>query len=327
MHSHTSRFVSCLPAILLISACANMPQSRQLIQHPPADIARFQELKGVPFLPQEKYQCGPAALATILRNEDVQVSPDELTDKVYLPTRRGSLQVEMIATARSYGLLSYKIKPELHAILMEVSHGNPVLVFQNLAFSFWPRWHYAVVVGYDLNRSVLLLRSGTIKNYGIDFSTFERTWKRADHWAYVLLKPGKVPVTAQPLEYTRASQSLLTSAPGTAALEAFRAGAKRWPQESIVLMALGNAEFAAGHYARADQAFSVEIGLRRDNAAAWNNLAYAMAARSCGESANRAIQCALQLAPNDQNLHGSAIELGTMGQLNTGTCEIPDCSD
>ena len=40
------------------------------------------ELQDVPFFPQDEYQCGPAALATVLVNSGVTVVPDELTDKV-----------------------------------------------------------------------------------------------------------------------------------------------------------------------------------------------------------------------------------------------------
>ena len=41
------------------------------------------ELRDTPFFPQEEYQCGPAALATVLAASGVAVSPDDLTGKVY----------------------------------------------------------------------------------------------------------------------------------------------------------------------------------------------------------------------------------------------------
>ncbi|WVM93376.1 hypothetical protein ULG90_05290 [Halopseudomonas pachastrellae] len=48
---------------------------------------------------------------------------------------------------------------ELDAILRELDDGNAVLVMQNLAFDWYPQWHYAAV-GYDLNTRELILHSG-----------------------------------------------------------------------------------------------------------------------------------------------------------------------
>lgn len=312
---------------MLISACASTPQTNQLVRHPPADIDSSRELHEVPFFPQRDYQCGPAALATLLSHRDIKVHADDLTDRVYIPARKGSLQIEMIATARSYNFVIYKLEPDLYTLLKEVNQGNPVLVFQNLSFRFWPQWHYAVVVGYDLDKRELLLRSGTIEKYTISFSTFERTWQRANHWAYILVKPGEVPLTASPLAYTKASHSLESSGFKKSTLKALRAGASRWPEESILLMALGNAEYAARNYDKANQSFSRELQLRPDNAAAWNNLAYTLAARSCKSAALKAIACALELTPEDQNLQSSALELRAMEvkSQGKGSCKVRQC--
>ncbi len=297
--------------LALLSACASTPQTLQLIKHPPEQLRPRVELDQVAFFPQRKYQCGPAALATVLDYQGIAINIDRLTDKVYIPKRKGSLQLEMIATARSEGLLSYKIDPELSSLLKEINNGNPVLVFQNLSLEVWPQWHYAVAIGYDLNKAELILRSGTIKNYTIDFSTFERTWQRAAHWAYVFVQPGEVPLTATPLNYTQAGQNLLQSGLTTEALKAFRQGAKKWPDNSIVLMALGNAEYSAGHYTQAATAFNREIELRALNASAWNNLAYALAANNCKAAALKAISCANRIKPDDVNIQKSMLEIKT----------------
>jgi hypothetical protein len=41
--------------------------------------------------------------------------------------------------------------------MREVAAGNLVLVFQNLVISFYPVWHYAVVIGFNRVRNVQLL--------------------------------------------------------------------------------------------------------------------------------------------------------------------------
>ena len=89
------------------------------------------------------------------------MTPDELVPEIYLPARRGSLQVELIAATRSRGRLPYLLAPSDDALFDELAAGRPVLVLQKLGAGPWPGWHYAVLVGYDRDRRSVLLRSGT----------------------------------------------------------------------------------------------------------------------------------------------------------------------
>lgn len=92
-------------------------------------------MENVPFFAQTEYQCGPAALAMVTSWARVPVVPEQLTPGLFLPDKKGSLQVEMMAVPRQYGILAYALAPQLADLLHEVSAGHPVLVFQNLALS------------------------------------------------------------------------------------------------------------------------------------------------------------------------------------------------
>jgi len=311
--------------LAMLSACASTPQTTQILQAPPTQIRPKANLEQVAFFPQKKYQCGPAALATVLDYQGKKIAIEELTRRVYIPKRKGSLQTEMVATARSYGLLSYKIKPDLESLLKEINAGNPVLVFQNLSLEIFPQWHYAVVAGYDLDKAELTLRSGTTRNYKINFSTFERTWQRAGYWAYVFLQPGEIPFTAIPYLYTQASLELQKSGMTTNALKAFRQGVKKWPDNSIVLMASGNAEYAAGHFDQAITAFQSELKLRALNANAWNNLAYSLSAKSCNAAALEAVLCANKINPDDKNIQQSILQIKAVIGTDTKSCHTLPC--
>ena len=78
----------------------------------------------------------------MLQNTHVDVSPEELTEKVFIPARKGSLQLEMVGAARSYERLAVQLEPTLDAILLELQHGHPVLVLQNLGMRWLPVWHW-----------------------------------------------------------------------------------------------------------------------------------------------------------------------------------------
>ena len=118
-----------------LSGCAGLfPQTAELRAGRPTGIPEEVELKQVPFFPQTEYQCGPAALATVLANAQVKITPEALVPEVYLPERKGSLQVEMLAATRRHGMVSYQLAPRFEDLLREIAAGNPVIVLQNFAF-------------------------------------------------------------------------------------------------------------------------------------------------------------------------------------------------
>ena len=120
--------------LALLAGCAQLvPQTIALRTGWPAGRARNgRTRRRVPFFPQEDYQCGPAALATVLSHSGVPVTPEPLVSQVYLPSRQGSLQIEMLATPRRYGRVSYPLAPRYADLLREVAAGNPVIVLQDV---------------------------------------------------------------------------------------------------------------------------------------------------------------------------------------------------
>ena len=88
------------------------------------------------------------------------------------------------------------IPPRIDALVAELAGGNPVLVLQNLSLPIAPKWHYAVAIGYDLDRGDIILRSGTTERLVMPMSTFEHTWARSGYWGMVTLAPGRLPATA-----------------------------------------------------------------------------------------------------------------------------------
>lgn len=247
MQQACARYRALLLLVLaaLLSACVAAPQTQRLLETPPPNLAGDTHLAFVPFFPQELYQCGPAALATVLNTVSVKVSPEELVSQVYIPARQGSLQVEMLAAARRSERLAHVIPGTLDAVLGEVAAERPVLVMQNLGLRHLPQWHYAVVVGYNLDRAELTLRSGTIRDYVVPMAVFERTWARAGHWAVVVLPSGEIPASVSATDYFVAVAEFELLHPQLTGA-AWREGLTRWPGSEILAMGMSNWLFRAG---------------------------------------------------------------------------------
>ena len=250
---------------------AEPPQTAALVATPPAGLPPRIELREVPFFPQMPYHCGPAALATALVHAGLAATPEQLSDAVFLPAREGALQAEMLAAARRFGAVAVALPPQLAALFAELAAGHAVIVLQNLGLSFVPRWHYAVVVGYDIAARDLVLRSGTTERELMGFALFERTWARASHWAFVALPPGQLPVTADEAPTVQAAIGFERVAPPAQALLAYDSVAARWPNNLLAGLGQGNTRFAAGDLMGAAQAFERVAG-QHDSAAAWHNL-------------------------------------------------------
>jgi hypothetical protein len=310
-----------LLCVWLLGGCATAWQTEQLRSTPPDDLPSTRELTQVPFYPQQQYQCGPAALATVLNHYRIDISPQELVPQVYLPAREGSLQVEITATARRYGMLVYPLRPELTDLLAEVAAGYPVLVLQNLGFAWLPQWHYAVVVGYDLPTAELVLRSGTTQRWQTSLAAFERTWARANYWAQVILPAGQIPRTAEPLRYLPSVYDLEQTGQQDAAYLAYEAAARRWPEQPQVWLTLGNAAYARQQSSKAVAAFGKATQIQPGNVTGWNNLAYALVQMGCPHQARQAIACAVSYAPTEINIQESQAEIRRLAQGH----DAPDC--
>jgi tetratricopeptide (TPR) repeat protein len=293
---------------LLLSGCSQTLTRASL----PLGLPERVELTETPFHAQQRYQCGPAALAMALGQRGVAVSPDELVSRVYLPERQGSVAPEMVATARSYGMVVYELPPSLDALLHELAAGNPVLVLQNLGLGWLPKWHYAVVVGYDLPAQRLTLRSGTTERHQPSLALFERTWQRAERWGITLLRPGRLPASDSPLNYLQAVYALEQTQQQAVALVAYRSGSGRWPEVELFWLAQANLEYGLGDYRGAEQ--SLRTGLEHHPLAAplWNNLAFALAQQDCREGALGAVACATALAPAEAAYAESQREIAEM---------------
>jgi tetratricopeptide (TPR) repeat protein len=278
---------------VLLGGCAT--QTAALLEKAPEDLPLSVELDAVPFIPQERYQCGPAALATTLAAAGIAVGAEALVPQVYVPAREGSLQTEMLAAGRRNGAFSVAIPPRLDALLTEVAAGHPVLVLQNLSLPWFPVWHYAVVVGYDLEHGEIVLRSGTTRRLTMPLSTFEHTWRRSGNWGIVTLPPGRLPRTADEASTLAAAVAFEQAKGAAAALPVYAAATQRWPRNLALLLGLGNSAYASNDLDGAVAVFDHAVVLHPDSQAALNDLAFALNAVGRRDEARAAAQKALAL--------------------------------
>jgi hypothetical protein len=278
--------------LLTLAGCAT-PEVAAL-RREAHDLPRQAEVARVPFHPQQEQYCGPAALATVLGWSGLPARQPALASEVFTPGREGTLGHDLVGAARRHGRLAVPIA-DLPSLLDEVAAGHPVLVLQNLGLDWYPQWHFAVAVGYDLDAAELTLRSGAERRHVVALDTFARTWARADRWALVVLPPDRLPAGGDEAAVLSAAAGLERAGHFDDAALAYAAILGGWPGSLAALIGRGNALYAAGDLGGAEAAYRIALERHPGAAAAWNNLADVLAAQGVRAEALVAARRAVEL--------------------------------
>jgi hypothetical protein len=283
-----ARFVSIFALTFLLGGCVT--RAPYLPANLPAGAKARVDLESTPFFPQKKYQCGPAALATVLGATGVDSTPDALVPLVYLPARRGSLQVEMQAAPRKFARLSYVIPRHIDAIFEELDAGRPVLVLHNYGLPFLPRWHYAVVVGYDADKDTIIMRSGIKRRREWRTRTFMVAWHNGGRWGMVVLRPGEIPASAEPALYLESAADFERVSTPQDSWLAFDASVRRWPSQPVAWIGRGTAAYRQGNLAEAARDYAAALRTDAAHAGARNNLAQTLLDLGCPRTAGNVLE-------------------------------------
>jgi ABC-type bacteriocin/lantibiotic exporter with double-glycine peptidase domain len=179
--------VALLLAGLLGSGCA-----AATLDAVRADVAagRGHLIGTVPFIAQEAFQCGPAALAMVLRYWGAAADAGEIGRALDLPSARGVLNLELEFEARRRGFRTQAFEGTLDRAKAELRRGRPLIVFQDLGRGPVSVPHFAVLLGYDDRAEVVVLHSGTTQYRVLSYAEFGRTWAARRGWSLLITPPG-----------------------------------------------------------------------------------------------------------------------------------------
>lgn len=304
-----ARTLALLVFGIVIGGCSRMPVDwAPAVDHLP----RLSEIHAVPFYPQKDHQCGPATLAMALDWSGRQVSPGALTEDVFTPALKGSYQSAIVGAARRHGRIAYPVS-DRKTLLHEVAADHPVIVLQNLGFSWYPIWHYALVIGYDLRRDIILLHSGTSPRKQLSMGVFKATWDRSRNWGILILPPDRLPATAELPEFISAVIGLEQAGQWTAAIEGYDTALKRWPSSLAARIGLGNCWHALGNLTAAEKVLREAGRQFPGEGVVFNNLAQVLFEQHKQQEA-------LKTARRAVNLGGPLVEVyqKTLAEIQAG---------
>lgn len=218
-----------LSLLFLLSGCQSTPQADKLRQEGLASLPESHTIQSVPFIPQEQFYCGPTTLSEVFGYYGESTSPNDIAPKLFIPSKEGSLQLEMVSATRQFGFLPYSDRGTLSSIMSLVKDDIPVIVFQNLSIQLLPQWHYAVVIGFDSDKGTVTLHTGLTPNHEMSLELFERTWGRGNYWYLAPVPPNVTSPEMTPFTYVSAAYDMLKVGDKARSLAFLKTASHTWP--------------------------------------------------------------------------------------------------
>lgn len=163
---------------LALFSCAG-PKPPSHVSGPDARI-----LKSVPFYPREEYQCGPAAMASVLNYQGVKTTPEEIAAAIYSKSARGTLNFDMVLFSERKGLFARQYPGNLADLKHRIDKHHPLIVMVDNGFLIYRKNHFMVVVGYD--RDNIIVHSGRKYFKPVPIDDFLDTWQKTNNWTLLI---------------------------------------------------------------------------------------------------------------------------------------------
>lgn len=253
----------------------------------------------VPFVAQGDNLCGPATLK-MASEKYIPGTPLETYKKfAFAEKAGGTFKSDMLSTTRRLGLVPYRVS-NLKTMLSEIDQNRPVIVFQNLGLSWFPKWHYALLTGYDSQKNIVYLHSGFTAYDEMGFSLFVRTWKRGENWSYAILPSDIIPSYAEWEEVLDNATTFDNLKNIDVSRNIYSSMTKRWPNRFEPYLGLANIEYALNKKKSAISYIKKAIEIEPNHPALLYNLAVLYQETGQKKLAFQFKTKTLQVAPPDQ---------------------------
>ncbi|MCI0370500.1 MAG: C39 family peptidase [candidate division NC10 bacterium] len=182
--------------LLLLTACAG--PSAEALRAAVAAAPDAGSILSVPFFPQEEYQCGPAALASILAYWGLAADPVAVAEAIYLPRLKGTLSLDLLLYAERQGFRATLLPASADALRAALRAGRPVIALLNVGSRLVPTWHYVVLVGYADGPRAFLAHDGRHRERVFPYDDFSWRWQASGRWALLVEPPSGSPAGGPP---------------------------------------------------------------------------------------------------------------------------------
>ncbi len=134
-----------------------------------------------PYL-QDPEQCGPFALAALLRYVGMEADPELLAERLYSPGAGGVLTMDLFLEASRRGLEARQFSGSEDILVKELTEYNPVIVLLKYPRLRSAVGHFILVTGYSSDPRGFFVLWGDGKLSWVKLDQFHQLWSRAGFW-------------------------------------------------------------------------------------------------------------------------------------------------
>ena len=143
-------------------------------------------IASVPFIPQQRNRCGPAALAMIFNYYHVPIKAEDLAREIYRRNLSGTLNLDLLINARRHGFMAQTQFGDLETVKSYIRREVPVIALVRYRKRFTEQTHFLVIYGFDDENRQLTVHSGRRGEQNINYPAFERSWRPAKNWMLIV---------------------------------------------------------------------------------------------------------------------------------------------
>lgn len=149
-------------------------------------------IEKVPFVEQDAFHCGPAALATVInywhrknnRKEDINV--DSIVRAVFNERAKGVLTLDLELYAKELGFSSLQYSGSIEELKRSIDENIPVIILVDYGKAFFQQNHFMVIKGYTQNG--IIINTGKKENHLIVNESLTKIWSKTGYWS-LIVKP------------------------------------------------------------------------------------------------------------------------------------------
>lgn len=257
-------------------------------------------IKGVPFVKQNYFHCGPASLTSVLGYWGKDKNQREIARDIYLSKAKGTFNFEMADFAQKNGFFTKDYAGTIEDIKFYIRKNIPVLALQKKRVLF-SDYHYVVIIGINETDNYLVVNDGYRENVKIGFKDFSKNWQNANNWMLILAPPERVDFIREPSEFNRLGIIFEEKGNLELARENYLKAISLDGSCALFYFNLANAYLKAYEFSNAIENYKRAIALSPDFADCYNNLAYALTEGGFSlEEARLAAKRAIELNPEGE---------------------------
>lgn len=266
---------------------------RRIAPPRPPDRPDLSYLESAPAIAQRAYQCGPAALASVMRHWGRPVDADAIGRALQQPGTRGVLNFTLAQYARAQGFWTEIRTATLEDVRSWVRRGVPPIVMLQVGPVWLPLYHFVVVTGFNDPEQIVYANVGESEPRAIRYPAFLTRWKRAGYWTVILAPPERVDWTLRGDQ--AADLALLAEHSGQfdTAIRWYQAALQEDPTSAPIRFNLANSYLQTRQWDQAKVLYRALVAERPGWGPYSNNLAWLALQEGRPQEAARLLEAAL----------------------------------